>query len=120
YDPSNLKRQRIGVFNATTAEDSIKMGTNDEAFFNLHGVRTMNPNRATYVMDFTGPSISIDSACTSGGVALWSAYHSLKDNTCDAAVVTGCQLNLHPVMLNGYIGDGVASTTGNSRPFDAN
>ncbi|GFT94633.1 transposable element Tc3 transposase [Trichonephila clavipes] len=53
YDASNLKGQRIGVFNATTAEDSIKMNTVDESFINLQGVRTMNPNRTTYVMDFT-------------------------------------------------------------------
>ncbi|GFT94674.1 uncharacterized protein TNCV_1990941 [Trichonephila clavipes] len=259
YDASNLKGQRIGVFNATTAEDSIKMNTVDESFINLQGVRTMNPNRTTYVMDFTVngdryramitnfsipelsnhdvqelwfqqdgttchtalatidllkdtfgdrlisrfgpvnwpprtcdltplayflwsyvkslvyadkpqtldhlkitfavllpiyghkcwkksskigrpdwttsepavavlcqklylkcPSTTIDSACSSGGVALWTAYHSLKNNSCDAAVVTGCQLNLHPIMLNGYIGSGIATTTGNSRPFDAN
>ncbi|GFY56197.1 fatty acid synthase, partial [Trichonephila inaurata madagascariensis] len=119
YDASNLKGQRIGIFNATT-EDSIKINTVDESFINLQGVRTMNPNRTSYVMDFTGPSTSIDSACSSGGVALWAAYHNLKNNSCDAAVVTGCQLNLHPVMLNGYIGSGIGTTTGNSRPFDAN
>ncbi|GFT94632.1 fatty acid synthase [Trichonephila clavipes] len=65
------------------------------------------------------PSTTIDSACSSGGVALWTAYHSLKNNSCDAAVVTGCQLNLHPIMLKGYIGSGIVATTGNSRPFDA-
>ncbi|GFR03293.1 integrase catalytic domain-containing protein, partial [Trichonephila clavata] len=54
YDPSNLKGQPIGVFNATTAEDSLKIGTSDEAFLNLQGLRAMNANRTTYVMDFTG------------------------------------------------------------------
>ncbi|PRD24435.1 UNVERIFIED_CONTAM: Fatty acid synthase [Trichonephila clavipes] len=67
-----------------------------------------------------GPSYTIDSACSSSGVALWSAYQSIKNNTSDAAVVTGDQLNLHPVMLTGYAGAGIVTLTGNCRPFDAN
>ncbi|GFS52214.1 fatty acid synthase [Trichonephila inaurata madagascariensis] len=120
YDASNLKGQKIGIFNATTQEDSIKINTADESFINLHGVRTMNPNRTTYVLDFTGPSYTVDSACSSSGVALWSAYQSIQNNTSDAAVVTGNQLNLHPVMLTGYAGAGIVTLTGNCRPFDAN
>ncbi|GFS62657.1 fatty acid synthase [Trichonephila inaurata madagascariensis] len=120
YDATNLKGQRIGIFNATTEEDSVKIDTEDESFINLQGIRPMNANRTSYVLDFSGPSTTIDSACSSGGVALWTAYYSVKNNYSDAAVVSGCQLNLHPAMLHGYVREGISSTTGNSSPFDVN
>ncbi|CAL1277493.1 unnamed protein product [Larinioides sclopetarius] len=118
-DATELKGAKIGVFNATTAEDTVKIGTADESFVTLFSIRTMNPNKTTYAFDFTGPSYTIDAACSSSAIALWSAVNSLRLNQIDAAIVSGCQVNLHPCMLAGYMGAGIISVTGNSIPFDA-
>ncbi|GBM39324.1 Fatty acid synthase [Araneus ventricosus] len=118
-DATDLRGARVGVFNATTGEDTVKINTSDESFVSLNAIRTMNPNRTTHSFDFTGPSYTIDAACSSSAIALWSAVNTLRMGQIDAAVVSGCQLNLHPCMLAGYIGAGIVSTTGNSRPFDA-
>ncbi|GBM39332.1 Fatty acid synthase [Araneus ventricosus] len=119
-DACDLRGQRIGMFNATTADDSNKICAAEEQYLNLTSMRSMNPNRATYAMGFTGPSIGIDTACSSTGVALWAAVQSIKAGCIEAAVVSGCQLNLIPDAILGYLVLGVQSPTGNSRPYDSN
>ncbi|GIZ02336.1 fatty acid synthase [Caerostris extrusa] len=119
FDAADLRGENIGIFNATTHDDTIKINTTDESFISLHAIRTMNPNRTSYSLDFTGPSFTVDSACSSSSVAFWSAVNSIRAGHVDAAIVSGCQLNLHPSLLVGYMQIGIASAMGNSRPFDA-
>ncbi|PRD25157.1 UNVERIFIED_CONTAM: Fatty acid synthase [Trichonephila clavipes] len=119
YDPFDMKGEKIGIFNATTCDDTYRSDTN-----NVNNVptpftfRTMNPNRTSFTLDFTGPSFTVDSACSSSGTALWCAVNSIKSGAIDAAVVSGCQLNLLPDAHAGFIKLGISTPTGNSRPFD--
>ncbi|KAF8774576.1 Fatty acid synthase like protein [Argiope bruennichi] len=118
-DALDLKGQRIGVINATISEDTVKINTSDESFVNLNSIRSMSPNKTSYCLDFIGPSYGIDAACASSAIALWNAINVMKMGHVDACVVTGCQVNLHPCMLVGYLGAGIVTPTGNSIPFDA-
>ncbi|KAF8774577.1 Fatty acid synthase like protein [Argiope bruennichi] len=119
-DACDLRGQRIGIFNATTADECHKIYDLEEQYLTLTSMRSMNPNRTTYAMGFTGPSIVIDTACSSTGAALWAAEQSIKSGCIEAAVVSGCQLNLSPDTIYGYLELGIQSPTGTSRPYDAN
>ncbi|MBL7479522.1 alpha/beta fold hydrolase [Legionella bononiensis] len=48
--------------------------------------------RLSYYYDFHGPSISIDTACSSGLTALHLAQLSIKNGDCDAALVGGASI----------------------------
>ncbi|GFT11959.1 fatty acid synthase [Nephila pilipes] len=117
YNPVDLKKERIGIFNATITDDASRM--NIGSHLNIYSSRSMTPNRTSYALDFTGTSLSMDSACSSSGIAFCMAVNSIRVGDVDAAIVSGCQLNLLPETAMGYVKLGVASTTGNSRPFDS-
>ncbi|GAA4092704.1 non-ribosomal peptide synthetase [Nonomuraea soli] len=53
-------------------------------------------NRISYFFDFTGPSIAVDTSCSSALTALHLAAESLRKGECDAAVVGGVSLVADP------------------------
>ncbi|KAJ8887681.1 hypothetical protein PR048_013899 [Dryococelus australis] len=65
-----------------------------------------------------GPSYAVDSACSSSLYALEHAYKSIRGGHCDAAVVGGCNLCLHPFVSLQFARLGVLSPDGTCKPFD--
>lgn len=57
-------------------------------------------NRASYFCNFNGPSVAVDSMCSSSLSALHMACQAIKFGECDLALVGGTNLSLHP---NKYI-----------------
>ncbi|AJQ95776.1 SDR family NAD(P)-dependent oxidoreductase [Gynuella sunshinyii] len=53
-------------------------------------------NRVSYFMDLSGPSITIDTACSSSGVALHMACEAIRKGECSQALAGGVNLILHP------------------------
>lgn len=56
-------------------------------------------NRISYFFDLHGPSVTIDTACSSGLAALHMACQSLRTGEISKAIVGGAHLNLMPEML---------------------
>ena len=53
----------------------------------------MVANRVSYHLDLRGPTVPIDTACSSTLYTTHLAVQALRNGECDAAVVGGCQLN---------------------------
>lgn len=53
-------------------------------------------NRISYFYDWKGPSVALDTACSSSMVALHQAVQSLRSGDADMAVVAGSSLILGP------------------------
>ncbi|GIX98138.1 fatty acid synthase [Caerostris extrusa] len=96
YDASALKESNIAIYNATSSDYGQKIDFANGVYDNISYIRTINANRATYSLDLVGPSITIDSDCSSSSAALWVAVNSIRSGKVEAAVVSGCQLQLHP------------------------
>eukprot|EP00931_Biecheleriopsis_adriatica_P089661 TRINITY_DN6374_c0_g2_i1.p1 TRINITY_DN6374_c0_g2~~TRINITY_DN6374_c0_g2_i1.p1 ORF type:complete len:2763 (+),score=637.33 TRINITY_DN6374_c0_g2_i1:1190-8290(+) len=74
--------------------------------------------RVSYLMDFTGPSMNVNSACSSALVAVVQGAAAIASNQCDAAVAGASSITFPNL---GYLyADGlVSSVDGYVRPFDA-
>ncbi len=76
-------------------------------------------NRISYTLDLRGPSIAIDTACSSSMVALDLAAEAIRNGTIDTALVGGVNLVLSPFSYVGFSRASMLSPTGLCRPFDA-
>jgi acyl transferase domain-containing protein len=57
-------------------------------------------NRISYVFDLHGPSITLDTACSSGLVAIHEACKAIADGEVTQAVVGGTNLILDPDVVS--------------------
>ncbi|KAJ6013940.1 type I iterative polyketide synthase [Penicillium herquei] len=57
---------------------------------------SLQSNRISYFFDLQGPSVTIDTACSSSIVALHYAVQSLRSGESKEALVGGCRLNVLP------------------------
>jgi len=65
-------------------------------YFATATARSIISNRVSYVFDWHGPSMTIDTACSSSSLALHGAVQSLKTGECQVAVAAGGNLILGP------------------------
>ena len=65
-------------------------------------------NRLSYVFDFRGPSMAVDTACSSGMVGMHLAIQALRNGECDAALAGGvCLRAISAVLAAGVAGVGL-------------
>jgi myxalamid-type polyketide synthase MxaB len=76
-------------------------------------------NRVSYVLDLRGPSIAVDTACSSGMVGIHLAVQSLRNRECEAALAGGVNLILTPETTIAFSKAQMLSRDGLCRPFDA-
>ncbi|MDD5273285.1 MAG: beta-ketoacyl synthase N-terminal-like domain-containing protein, partial [Methylovulum sp.] len=74
-------------------------------------------NRVSYLFDLHGPSMAIDTLCSSSLTALHQAVASIKRGECAAAVVGGVNLSLHPNKYRLHAQLGMSSSDGRCRSF---
>lgn len=77
------------------------------------------PTRVSYKLDLIGPSMGIQTACSSTLVAVHEAARALRDGECDMAVAGGCALML-PQHAGHYYEEGmINSPDGHCRAYDS-
>ncbi|WP_159397267.1 SDR family NAD(P)-dependent oxidoreductase [Sorangium cellulosum] len=121
YTRASLRGARVGVF-VGVMYGEYPLVTGGEA-----GADGMPPgssfasiaNRVSHVLDLRGPSLAVDTMCSSSLTALHLAVGSIRNGECDAALVGGVNLSLHPhkFLLLGQGGFG--ATDGRCRSFGA-
>ncbi|MEP5154594.1 beta-ketoacyl synthase N-terminal-like domain-containing protein, partial [Planktotalea sp.] len=75
-------------------------------------------NRISYTFDLRGPSIAMDTGCTSSFSSLQSACESLWLGDCDRVLVGASEIILSPSVQMGMDRAGLLSRSGSSMPFD--
>ncbi|WP_304452589.1 type I polyketide synthase [Nocardiopsis sp. YSL2] len=82
------------------------------------GLEAMIPNRLSHLMDWTGPSVLVNTLCSSSLVALHQAVRHLRTGEVDTAVVAGVHAGLSPEYFRSMRDLGALSPTGLCRTFD--
>ncbi len=123
--PQHLRNSQTGVY--------VGIGQNDYAQLRLFGGRPdrispydgtgssfcFSAARLSYVLGLHGPSMAIDTACSSGLVALHLACQSLRNRECAQALAGGVQLVLSPEVTIYLSRIGALSSDGRSKAFSA-
>jgi amino acid adenylation domain-containing protein len=75
--------------------------------------------RTSYKLNLKGPSLSINTACSTSLVAVIQAFHSLMSYQCDMALAGGVSITTPQNSGYLYQEEGILSPDGHCRPFDA-
>lgn len=74
-------------------------------------------NRVSYFFDFQGPSMAIDTMCSSAAFAIHMACESLRKGDCKIAIAGGVNLSIHPKKYLGLSLNQMLGSHRNSRSF---
>ncbi|HBU8525056.1 polyketide synthase [Klebsiella aerogenes] len=120
---NELKGDRTGVFVGAMANDLAYLKFSDVAQSKTSTIigngLCMIANRVSYELDFGGPSMTIDSACSSALVALHQALHALHNDECDFALVAGVNIILSGLLQKFYSDVGVGAIDGHCKSFSS-
>ncbi|PLB53458.1 ketoacyl-synt-domain-containing protein [Aspergillus steynii IBT 23096] len=88
------------------------------AYYTTGVEKAILSNRISHVLDLRGPSMTLDTACSGGLVALHLACQSLRAGESDTALVAASNLILGPDHAIGLSNLHMLSSTGRCYPFD--
>ncbi|WP_346099520.1 acyltransferase domain-containing protein [Streptomyces olivaceiscleroticus] len=118
-----LRCSRTGVFAGAIWHDFADLCGTDDAPPTSHSATgqalNMVANRLSYTLGLRGPSLTLDSACSSSLLAVHLACRSLLEGECDAAVAGGVNLLLSPATMEALTRFGGLSPDGRCKAFDA-
>lgn len=115
-------QEDVGVFVGTTSQTYQFWGV-EESLRGNPVLTNASPwslaNRISYFFDFSGPSMPIDTACSSGLSAVHLALESLRSGECTSAIAAGVNLFLHPLKYVSMCQMKMLSPTGRLSAFGA-
>ena len=122
YTPESLRQscaEEVGIFvGVMYGEYQLYSGYDDEGKL-AQGQLSYGSiaHQVSYVMDFHGPSLAIDTMCSSSLTAIHLAVASLQRGECSAAIAGGVNLSIHPNKFITQALLGMSSSDGRCRSF---
>ena len=127
YTPATLAaakgpmgRRPVGVFAGLMHKDYSLIGAQAAsagAAFPLSLNCAQIANRVSYACNFNGPSLTVDTVCSSSLVAVHLALQSLRSGESEVALAGGVNLSLHPGKYMSYGLMDMHATDGRCRSF---
>ncbi len=124
YTPAGLaepkgpdRRRAVGVFAGAMHKDYTLVAAEADAPVPLSLNQGQIANRVSFVCDFHGPSMTVDTLCSSSLTAVHLAVESLRRGECEVALAGGVNLSLHPGKYRTYGAVGMHSSDGRCRSF---
>ncbi|WP_063721497.1 polyketide synthase Pks13 [Nocardia vinacea] len=128
---SDLKGESVGVFVGTSTNDfqlvsALGLGQSDptapasaDAYALTGGSSGIIANRISYFYDFRGPSVAVDTACSSTLVAVHQAVRALREGDADLALAGGVNMLLAPAITLGFDSIGAVAKNGRIKAFSS-
>ncbi|KAJ5608144.1 type I iterative polyketide synthase [Penicillium hordei] len=82
-------------------------------------LRSFAAGKVSHYFGWTGPSLTIDTACSSSGVAIHQACRAILHGECTSALAGGVNVLTSPEWFQNLAGASFLSPTGQCKPFDA-
>lgn len=90
YAEQTISDEKVGIF--VGVEEGDYRYLVDEQAGMTDNSNSVLAGRLAYVLNLTGPAVAVNTACSSGLVALHEACLSLRNGDCDAAIVSGASI----------------------------
>jgi acyl transferase domain-containing protein/acyl carrier protein len=118
--PDRIAAARAGLYIGITGQDYRDWQTGaPDAYWATGNGHCFAAGRIAYAVGFTGPAIAVDTACSSGLVAIHLACQALRRAECDVAIAGGVNLILSPRSTRLIKETRALSPDGLCRTFDA-
>ena len=92
---------------------------NPNAYSSLGTLRAFIAGKISHYFGWSGPSLTIDTACSSSAVAIHDACRALQLDECSQAVAGGANVFTNPYFYENLVAASFLSPTGQTKPFDA-
>ncbi len=126
YPPHN-DAQNIGVFagvardaylTSAFAAHSDLLKSAGEYTMMIGNEKDFPATRVAYKLNLTGPALTVQTACSSSGVGIHYAVHSLRARECSMALVGGSRMLIPHDVGYTHVDGGTLSPDGHVRAFD--
>jgi acyl transferase domain-containing protein len=119
---SELKGGRVGVFVGISSHDQLDVQRGDISLIDIHSgtgnALSIAANRISFFFDFKGPSLAVDTACSSALVAVQLACQSIWSGDSELALACGVNAVINPNLSLGFSRASMLSPTGTCYAFD--
>lgn len=118
YCSPSMEKSSVGVFLGIDHSHQLEYVNNEkgqEMFYMVGDMTSILASRISYVLNLCGPSMVIDTACSSGLVSIHEACQSIRNGDCEMAIAGGLNLigGIVPTKMDGF-----ESKTGRIGSFD--
>lgn len=120
YTITELNKYEVGVYVGVMYGHYQLFGAEETARGNtmaLSSSYSSIANRISYTFDFHGPSIALDTMCSSSLTTIHLACESIRRGECQLAVAGGVNLTIHPTKHLFLSANNFASSDGKCRSF---
>jgi amino acid adenylation domain-containing protein/non-ribosomal peptide synthase protein (TIGR01720 family) len=126
YDPERFAGL-IGVYAGATGNTYVaNLRSNRALLASVGTLQTITgsggdflPTRASYKLNLRGPSVNVQTACSTSLVAIHQACQALNGFECDVALAGGASITVPLKAGHYYQEEGIVSPDGHCRAFDA-
>ncbi|GKX30073.1 hypothetical protein SH1V18_25530 [Vallitalea longa] len=126
YTARRLKQSKTGVFLGYTSSSlkdnyivDIVFNHRDLLPYSMTGnMAPLIPSRISHLLDLKGPTMVMDTACSSALVAVHEACEHILSGNCEMAIAGGLKLNVMPLIMDD-MSIGIESYDGKTRTFDS-
>ncbi|KAI3342584.1 polyketide synthase-like protein [Ustulina deusta] len=119
---TKISGTNTGVYVGNFTVDQILRNARDADYSNRYSATgagiAIGANRISHVFDLHGPSVTLDTGCSSSMYCLHNAVCALKAGDCDGAIVASANLITSPEQHIWTVRGGVISKTSTCHTFD--
>lgn len=121
YFNCGYKSKHIGCFVGVSNMDyEHNVGTHPANAYSATGtLKSFVAGKVSHYFGWTGPSLTIDTACSASAVAIHQACKAILNDECSAALAGGVNVITNPLWFQNLAGASFLSPTGPCKPFDA-
>ncbi|WP_308409074.1 SDR family NAD(P)-dependent oxidoreductase [Streptomyces sp. AC558_RSS880] len=119
-DPTSLRGSDTGVFVGITGSDYSLLVPDEYEGYRVTGtMSSVASGRIAYTLGLEGPAVSVETACSSSGVALHLAAQALRGGECSLALAGGVTFMTTPITMTEFSRQGANSPDGRCRAYAA-
>jgi acyl transferase domain-containing protein/thioesterase domain-containing protein/acyl carrier protein len=119
-DPTSLRGTDTGVFVGITGSDYGIIVPSEYEGYRLTGtMSSVASGRIAYTLGLEGPAVSVETACSSSGVALHLAAQALRSGECSLALAGGVTFMTTPITMTEFTRQRANSPDGRCKAYAA-